>query len=287
MGYSYDDSDYVDVAARIAEFRDKYPDGRLRPMDPASPYRIETITGWDQKGNEVKQTFIVVAAAALRNADDHDPGVGMAYEVFPGRTNFTRGSELQNAETSAWGRAIVAALAADTKKGVASREEVRNRQAERDEGSQQRPRPAQNGLPRNKDGSVSHSQITDEQKAQVGIMTAEQMKEHTALQAKKSDSKTARAEGRVEKLSAVPDSDPWVDAPTGELNLPEPESQKWCDGWVVRVEAADSTEMLDLLASELASVKREGRIATPQFEHCKAIGANRKAELTAPVEASA
>ncbi|SDT83845.1 hypothetical protein [Gordonia westfalica] len=35
---------------------------------------------------------------------------------------------MQNAETAAWGRAIVAALAADTKKGVASSEEVRNRQ---------------------------------------------------------------------------------------------------------------------------------------------------------------
>ena len=34
------------------------------------------------------------------------------------------------AETSAWGRAIVAALAADTKRGVASADEVRARRAE-------------------------------------------------------------------------------------------------------------------------------------------------------------
>jgi hypothetical protein len=39
---------------------------------------------------------------------------------------------LQNAETSAWGRAIVAALAADTRAGVASADEVHNRQRERD-----------------------------------------------------------------------------------------------------------------------------------------------------------
>jgi hypothetical protein len=116
--------DYIDVAARIAEFRDKYPDGRLRPADPVVPYRIETI------GNE---TYIVVVAAAHRDKDDTLPGVGMAYEVFPGKTPYTRGSELQNAETSAWGRAIVAALAADTKRGVASAEEVRNRAAEREE----------------------------------------------------------------------------------------------------------------------------------------------------------
>ena len=55
----------------------------------------------------------------------------MAFEPFPGRTPYTRGSELQNAETSAWGRAIVAALAADTNRaGVASADEVRNRRAD-------------------------------------------------------------------------------------------------------------------------------------------------------------
>jgi hypothetical protein len=40
-----------------------------------------------------------------------------------------KNSELQNAETSAWGRAIVACLAADTQK-IATANDVRNRQAE-------------------------------------------------------------------------------------------------------------------------------------------------------------
>lgn len=113
--------DYIDVAARIAEFRTKHPEGCFQPADLSNPYRVETI------GNE---TYIVVVAAAYRTPDDVRPGIGMAYEVFPGKTNFTRGSELQNAETSAWGRAIVAVLAADTKKGIASAEEVRNRREE-------------------------------------------------------------------------------------------------------------------------------------------------------------
>ena len=52
----------------------------------------------------------------------------MAWEPLPGLTPFTKGSELMVAETSAWGRAIVAALAADTQK-VASADEVRNRQS--------------------------------------------------------------------------------------------------------------------------------------------------------------
>lgn len=117
-------SDYIDVAARIVEFREKYPDGSLQPAVVDKPYSIEVIDG---------QTYIVVVAAAYRTSEDARPGIGMAYEQFPGKTSFTRGSELQNAETSAWGRAIVAALAADTKKGIASAEEVRNRQAERDQ----------------------------------------------------------------------------------------------------------------------------------------------------------
>jgi hypothetical protein len=57
-------------------------------------------------------------------------GRGSGWRTRSGRTNFTRGSELQNAETSAWGRAIVAALAADTRQGVASADEVRNRREE-------------------------------------------------------------------------------------------------------------------------------------------------------------
>ncbi len=113
--------DYIDVATRIVEFRSKYPDGSLQPADLSAPFTITEVDG--------KQAFIVVAAA-YRSPEDTRPGIGMAYEPVPGATPFTCGSELQNAETAAWGRAIVAALAADTKKGIASSEEVRNRQAE-------------------------------------------------------------------------------------------------------------------------------------------------------------
>lgn len=125
--------DYVDVAARITEFRTKHPEGTLAPWNPAKPFEIiRMLEGVTKDGKSIEQTFIVVVAAARRTPDDPAPGVGMAWEVFPGRTPYTLGSELMNAETSAWGRAIIAVGAADSKKGIVSAEEVRNRAAERD-----------------------------------------------------------------------------------------------------------------------------------------------------------
>lgn len=125
---------YNDVPSRIAEFREKHPDGSLQPADLAEPFKVLEIAG---------QTFIAYTAAAYRTPDDPRPGIGAAYECFPGRTPYTKGSELQNAETSAWGRAIVAALAADTRKGVASMEDVRNRQAEHDQPDEPPPPPVE------------------------------------------------------------------------------------------------------------------------------------------------
>ena len=109
--------DYIDVAARIVEFRGKHPEGSLQQV--AIDFR--TFAGHD---------WIVYTAAAYRTPDDPRPGMGTAWEPVPGKTPYTRDSELQNAETAAWGRAIVAVLAADTKRGIASAEEVRNRRAE-------------------------------------------------------------------------------------------------------------------------------------------------------------
>ncbi|MFC3985489.1 hypothetical protein [Streptosporangium jomthongense] len=122
MGRNPADDGYNEVAARIVEARKKYPDGILQPLNPDEPYKVETIGD---------KTFIVYAAAFYRTPDDPRPGIGVAWEPFPGATNFTRNSELMNAETSAWGRALVAAFAADAKKGIATSLEVRNRNAER------------------------------------------------------------------------------------------------------------------------------------------------------------
>lgn len=109
--------DYIDVATRIAEFRKIYPNGSLRQVE------LQFI---NVGGND----FVVYTAAAYRTPDDACPGIGTAWEPIPGKTPFTKDSEVQNAETAAWGRALVATLAVDTKNGIASAEEVRNRQVE-------------------------------------------------------------------------------------------------------------------------------------------------------------
>lgn len=111
---------YVDVAERIRRFKAMYPNGCLRPFNPAEPFRVMEIGG---------REFIVYTAAAFRSPEDPCPGVAVAAEPAVGATSFTKNSEVMNAETSAWGRAIVAVLAADAHK-VASADEVRNRQGE-------------------------------------------------------------------------------------------------------------------------------------------------------------
>jgi hypothetical protein len=107
-------ADYVDVAERIKEFKKQYPEGSLQQV----AIEFKEFAG---------QQWVIYVAAAYRTPDDQRPGIGTAWEPVPGKTNFTRDSELMNAETSAWGRAIVA-VGLPTKK-IASAEEVRNRQA--------------------------------------------------------------------------------------------------------------------------------------------------------------
>jgi hypothetical protein len=103
-------SDYKEVSERIADFRNAHPDGSLQSEVIPSP-----VDG-----------FVVVKGYAYRSPDDPRPGTGLAWEPVPGKTTFTKDSELQNAETSAWGRAIIAVGASDASK-VASANEVRNR----------------------------------------------------------------------------------------------------------------------------------------------------------------
>lgn len=115
MSPAPDLSDYVEVSDRMAAFFAAHPSGSLQCRE------------WDVR-TVADKTFVVYTALAYRAPDDAAPGVGTAWEPFPGRTPYTRDSELMNAETSAWGRALAAVGFGG--KRVASRNEVRNRQAD-------------------------------------------------------------------------------------------------------------------------------------------------------------
>lgn len=110
----FDLGDYVEVRERIRVFYDRFGDGRL------VTYRYELTSDPDDKPK------VIVEAHAYRTPDDPHPGRGLSWMYLPGTTNYTRGSELENVETSAWGRAI-ASLGILVDRSVASANEVRNK----------------------------------------------------------------------------------------------------------------------------------------------------------------
>jgi len=101
--------DYIEVSERIQKFYERYPDGSLQGS-------------WEWLDDA--HNVIVYRAEAYRTADDVRPGIGYASEPYPGITNFTRNSEIMNAETSAWGRCL-ASLGIAVHRGIASAQEVR------------------------------------------------------------------------------------------------------------------------------------------------------------------
>lgn len=105
---NFDLSKYIPVHARIAEFYEKYPDGRI----VTEIVRLNEDSG-----------FVCIKASAYRNRDDAEPSsTGHAFEIRgQGYVNTT--SFIENGETSAVGRAL-ANLGFKIDNGIASREEM-------------------------------------------------------------------------------------------------------------------------------------------------------------------
>jgi hypothetical protein len=108
MGFNLDD--YVDVATRVRELLEKYPTASVE----ASPPKLVTVDG----SNFVEVTVSITVDGRVARAS--------AWEPIPGKTPYTKDSEMMNAETSALGRAC-GMWGIGLKKSVASLDEVRAR----------------------------------------------------------------------------------------------------------------------------------------------------------------
>lgn len=108
----FDLSNYVEVADRLREWYEKNPTARI----------VTAIVDQTEKR-------VTVKAEVFRKADDLlAAGVGHSALSIPGTTPYTRGAELENAETSAIGRALVAAGLPSKK--IASADEVRAKRSD-------------------------------------------------------------------------------------------------------------------------------------------------------------
>lgn len=130
---------YVEVKDRITAFYAKYPEGRIQSEIVTGISIIQEVEVEERTRGNGKQYlqphgvgFIAVKASAYRTPDDPLPATGHSGMFLPGSTDYTFGSELENAETSAWGRALANLDILNTG-GIASRDEVRKARSEPDE----------------------------------------------------------------------------------------------------------------------------------------------------------
>lgn len=101
------DAGYVEVKDRIEAFYAKFPNGAIRTD-------IYSLT---------EDQVIVGAEAYADRCDERPMGTGFSAMKIPGSTPYTKDSELENAETSAVGRAIANA-GFEVHRSVASADEV-------------------------------------------------------------------------------------------------------------------------------------------------------------------
>lgn len=148
--------DYNEVADRVAGFNEEYPNGRIE-----TSYELLNVGS---------HPFITVRAEVWKNAQPEDgryvrpDSTGLSWLEVPGKTNFTRGSEIENAETSAVGRALAFIGFYAKGQSLASKQEISSKK-----GSSSTPAPTQSDEAGDPPAPVVVGQdpdlITDKQRA--------------------------------------------------------------------------------------------------------------------------
>ena len=106
--------DYVDVPTRLAEALKRWPNLRIQETKP-----IIVIVD--------NQQYVEISCTVWNDENDVLPTVAYCWEPIPGRTPYTKGSEMMNASTSCLGRAL-GMKGMGIGKSIASRNEVQARQ---------------------------------------------------------------------------------------------------------------------------------------------------------------
>jgi hypothetical protein len=119
------------------------------------------------------------------------------------------------------------------------------------------------GLPVNKDGSLSRSRTTDEEKAAAGVMTSGQHAEHTQLAKLARSAPAERMTGLICQntshdrygIEGCTECDPWLDQPAGLSVVGDPEDRPGSIG-------RDQQREMHALFGQLGVKDRTVRLAT-------------------------
>ena len=115
--------DYIDVAERLRAWYEAYPNARIETSIVSHTDSRVTVKALAFRGDTSDPD--VSGRPRPYGFEERPAGVGHSSMAIPGSTPYTRGSELENCETSAVGRALV--MAGLPSKKVASSDEIRSK----------------------------------------------------------------------------------------------------------------------------------------------------------------
>ncbi len=121
----FDLGNYVEVKDRLGILYELFPQARVT-------------TTYDLTAEPDEKPKVICRALVYRTPEDPVPATGTSWMYLPGTTSYTRGSEIENCETSAVGRAIgLMGILID--RSIATSNEI---ESKKDDGSKPRPAPA-------------------------------------------------------------------------------------------------------------------------------------------------